>query len=152
MKKLVLLAIIAAALVLTGCPNPAGGNPNNNTPAQVDYLARLIGTWQTLGYDNGDFITFISPTNPAQSCKIKAQWIFTPTTYAIFSEIKESTITSMPDKVINDAPKPLYGVDARNYYTSKKLNTGTPQDGHPIPYEIRGNALYVVGVGPMYKK
>ena len=81
MKKLVLLAIIAAALVLTGCPNPAGGNPNNNTPAQVDYLERLIGTWQTAGYDNGDFIYFVHPFDSTQHCKLRAQWVFTATTY-----------------------------------------------------------------------
>ena len=74
------------------------------------------------------------------------------TTYTISYEIKESTITSMPDKVINDAPKPLYGVDAKKYYTREKLNDGTPHDGYPIDYEIKDGALYVVGVGPMYKK
>lgn len=152
MKKLVLLAIIAAALVLTGCPNPAGGNPNNNTPAQVDYLARLIGTWQTADYDNGEFITITHPTDPSQHCKFKGQWVFTATTYTVSYEIKESTITSMPDEVVNDTPKLLYGVDAENYYTREKLNNGTHGDGGPTNYEIKSNALYVVGVGPLYKK
>ena len=152
MKKLVLLAIIAAALVLTDCPNPAGGNPNNNTPVQVDYLARLIGTWQTAGYDNGDFVLFTHPTDPNQHCELKAQWVFTATTYVISDEIRNSNIVGMNNEVINDVPKPLYGVDAKNYYTSPKLNDGSHGDGHPIPYEIKGGALYVVGVGPMYKK
>lgn len=81
MKKLVLLAIIAAALVLTGCPSPAGGNPNNNTPAQIDYLERLIGTWQTEGYDSGKFITVTieadpSGKSPAYSFEFKAKHVF----------------------------------------------------------------------------
>lgn len=152
MKKLVLLAIIAAALVLTGCPNPAGGNPNNNTPAQVDYLERLIGTWQTAGYDNGDFIYFVHPFDSTQHCKLRAQWVFTATTYTTFLEIKESTIAGMSNGVENNPSKTLYGVDVKKYYTSEKLNNGTPHDGSPIDYEIKGGALYVVGVGPMYKK
>ena len=152
MKKLVLLASLTVALVLTGCPSPAGGNPNNNTPAQVDYLARLIGTWQTAGYDNGEFITITHPTDPSQHCKFKGQWVFTATTYTISYEIKESTIVGMPNEAANNPSKTLYGVDAKNYYTREKLNDGTPGDGGSVNYEIKGTALYVVGVGPLYKK
>ena len=155
MKKLVLLAIIAAALVLTGCPSPAGGNPNNNTPAQVDYLARLIGTWQPEGYDSGGFITITHPTDPSQHCKFKGQWVFTATTYAFSIEIKETTFsgTGMPNGISNIGPKNLYGVDAEKYYTEEKQNNGTPHDGAPVPYKISVTALYVfTAVGPLYKK
>ena len=141
--------------MLTGCPSPAGGgNPNNNTPVQVDYLARLIGTWQTEGYDNGGFITITHPTDPSQHCKFKGQWVFTATTYTISVEIKESTIADngMPNGKRNYPPRPLYGVDAENYYTREKLNNGKPGDGDPFNYEIKSNALYVVGIGPLYKK
>ncbi|WP_428771394.1 hypothetical protein V1L52_05435 [Treponema sp. HNW] len=155
MKKIIslVLAVIGMLLLLVACPNTAGGNPGGGTPpGEIDYLARLIGTWQTPGYDEGAFIEFTHPTDSNQHCKFKAQWIFTATTYAISNEIKESTITGMPNGVENDPPKPLYGVDANNYYTSEKLNNGSPHDGHPISYEIKNNALYILGAGPLYKK
>ena len=154
MKKLFLTCVFAVAIILTGCSNAAGGNPagNNSGTGEIDYLARLIGTWQTTGYDNGDFIYLVHPSDPNQHCKIKAQWVFTDKTYTVSREIKESTITGVPDGVKNDSPKPLYGVDAKNYYTAEKLNNGTPHDGHPVNYEIKNGALYVVSVGPMYKQ
>ena len=83
MKKLVLLAIVAAALILTGCPNPAGGNSagNNGGTGETDYLARLIGTWQTEEYDSGKFITVTieadpSGNSPAYSFEFKAKHVF----------------------------------------------------------------------------
>ena len=81
MKKLVvLLAIFTAALVLTGCPSPAGGNPNNNTPAQVDYLARLIGTWKTHDYDADQYVSVVDTgITPSVTYDIKAKWTFTRT-------------------------------------------------------------------------
>lgn len=53
MKKLLTTMLLGAALfAVSGCTNAAGGESGNGgTSGEIDYLARLIGMWETPGYD-----------------------------------------------------------------------------------------------------
>lgn len=146
MKKIVLtaVAVFSVLLVLTGCPGAAGGSVGGTNSGEIDYLARLIGTWQTPGFETGEFITRNDPDDPSKTFKVKAKYTFTATTHSGFLEVKDSTSTNIPDRAHEEKNRPLSRVDNENFYLS-----GTWQ----IPYEIKNNALYVLGfIGPMYKK
>ena len=52
MKKLLTTMLHGAALFAVSCTNAAGGGSGNGgTSGEIDYLARLIGMWETPGYD-----------------------------------------------------------------------------------------------------
>ena len=54
MKKMMIgMMLIAALGLFAGCSNGASGNDNGG---EVDYAARLLGTWYTPGYDGGQYI------------------------------------------------------------------------------------------------
>ena len=46
------MMLIAALSLFAGCSNSASGSDD----AEVDYAARLLGTWYTPGYDGGQYI------------------------------------------------------------------------------------------------
>ena len=149
MKKLsaVVLCVLAFAL-FAGCSNAAG---ENGSEAPIDYQARLTGTWKTKGYDNGTFIDFI--TGDLSSCKLKMKYVFTEDTYQSWMEVSESTINGLKngsDDMVT--AEPLYGVDENYYYTAERKGDGSPGDGQPIQYSLKDNALYIVGLGPLYKE
>ena len=134
MKKLLTAMLLGAALfAVSGCTNAAGGGSGNgDTSGEIDYLARLIGTWETEGYDTNQFITFTDSNDSS-------------TTYTPFYEVRNSNIPSRPNGEVTPSPNHIYGIDANYFYTA-------PSNGGRIEYRIESNILYVAGMGPFYKK
>lgn len=55
MKKIsVTMLFVLALALLVGCTNAATGGTGSET--ENDYLAPLLGTWKTEGYDEGKFV------------------------------------------------------------------------------------------------
>lgn len=147
MKKLLTAMLLGAALfAVSGCTNAAGGGSGNSgTSGEIDYLARLIGTWETEGYASNQFITYTDPDDSSQTCEWKARLIFTSTTYRPFYEVRNSNIPSRPNGEVTPSTNHIYSIDANYFYTA-------PSNGGRIEYRIESNILYVAGMGPFYKK
>lgn len=77
MKKIsVTMLFVLALALLVGCTNAATGGTGSGSETENDYLAPLLGTWKTEGYDEGKFVTFTfgEITNPG-----RASYTFTRT-------------------------------------------------------------------------
>ena len=57
MKKIsVTMLFVLALALLVGCTNAATGGTGSGSETENDYLAPLLGTWKTEGYDEGKFV------------------------------------------------------------------------------------------------
>ena len=94
MKKLLTAMLLGAALfMVSGCTNAAGGGSGNGgTSGEIDYLARLIGMWETPGYDNDEYISVVDNTKtPPLTYKYKAKLTFTRTEFISKMSYKDSS-------------------------------------------------------------
>ena len=93
MKKMMIgIMLIAALGLFAGCSNSASGSDNG----EVDYAARLLGTWYTPGYDAGKYI-FVTDTtqNPPLTYQYKEKLTFTRTEYVEEIDYKDSSDESL---------------------------------------------------------
>ena len=98
MKKIVLtaVAVFSVLLVLTGCPGAAGGSVSGTNSGEIDYLARLIGTWKTHDYDadqeENQYVSVVDTgITPSVTYDIKAKWTFTRTSISWEATYKNSS-------------------------------------------------------------
>ena len=99
MKKMMIgMMFIAALGLFAGCSNSASGSDNG----EVDYAARLLGTWYTPGYDADQYISVINTTeNPPLTYKYKTKLTFTRTEFIAEGSYKDSSDESL----IKNGPK-----------------------------------------------
>ena len=155
MKKLLTAMLLGAALfAVSGCTNAAGGGSGNGgTSGEIDYLARLIGTWETEGYNEGTLVPVtIKSYNPNDTttvtCKMKARVVFTRTGWTRSYEIKDSSDpTHLPNETDESImPMPIAKVDANDVYPDANTEVGR------LPYKFENGAFYMYIWGPLYKK
>lgn len=93
MKKIsvTILFVLALALLL-GCTNAATGGTGNGSETENDYLAPLLGTWKTEGYDEGKFVEM--EQGPGTIWEVRSSCKFT----------KEKIIVTMYNKLWEEQP------------------------------------------------
>lgn len=129
MKKMMIgMMFIAALSLFAGCSNSASGSDNG----EVDYAARLLGTWYTPGYDADQYISVTDTTeNPPLTYKYKAKRTFTRTESVAEINYKDSSDESL----VKNGPKreddKIIDITA-TYFQIKK-------DSQKIEYEILSN-------------
>lgn len=154
MKKLLTVMLLGAALfAVSGCTNAAGGGSGNGgTSGEIDYLARLIGTWETEGYDEGTWVPVTiksyDPNDPTTvTCKMKARVVFTRTGWTRSYEIKDSSDTTIvQNEKQENVPLEIAKVDSGFVYPDANTEVGR------LPYKFENGAFYMFIWGPLYKK
>ena len=155
MKKLLTAMLLGAALfAVSGCTNAAGGGSGNgDTSGEIDYLARLIGTWETEGYDRGEFITTTirsyDPNDPTiVTCKMKARVVFTRTGWTRSYKIIDAN-PPLPTGFLqeeNNIYLDIAKVDSEYVYPDANTDVGR------LPYKFHNGAFYMFIYGPLHKK
>ena len=69
-----MLFVLALAL-LVGCTNAATGGTGSGSETENDYLAPLLGTWKTEGYDEGKFVEM--EQGPGTIWEVRCSYKFT---------------------------------------------------------------------------
>ena len=134
MKKLLTAMLLGAALfAVSGCTNAAGGESGNGgTSGEIDYLARLIGMWETPGYDNDEYISVVDNTKtPPLTYKYKAKLTFTRTELISKMSYKDSSDESWIKNGTRTETDKIIAITA-TYFQIKK-------DTMKIDYEILPN-------------
>lgn len=134
MKKLLTAMLLGAALfAVSGCTNAAGGESGNGgTSGEIDYLARLIGMWETPGYDNDEYISVVDNTKtPPLTYKYKAKLTFTRTELISKMSYKDSSDESWIKNGTRTETDKIIAITA-TYFQIKK-------DSSKIDYEILPN-------------
>ena len=134
MKKLLTAMLLGAALfMVSGCTNAAGGGSGNGgTSGEIDYLARLIGTWYTPGYDRDEYISVIDETHtPPLTYKYKTKLTFTRTEFIAEGSYKDSSDESWLKNGTRTETDKIIAVTA-TYFQQRK-------DSIKIDYELLPN-------------
>ena len=129
MKKMMIgMMLIAALGLFAGCSNSASGSDNG----EVDYAARLLGTWYTPGYDADQYISVTDITeNPPLTYKYKAKLTFTRTEIISEGSYKDSSDESLVKNGTRTVTHKIIAITA-TYFQEKK-------DSLKIDYEILPN-------------
>ena len=118
MKKLsVTILFVLALALLVGCTNAATGGTGSGSGSETenDYLAPLLGTWKTEGYDEGKFVEM--EQGPGDIWYVRCSYKFT----------KENIIVTMYNKLWGEEPyieeEMIKSVDEKNICTidSKRM-------------------------------
>ena len=134
MKKLLTAMLLGAALfAVSGCTNAAGGGSGNGgTSGEIDYLARLIGMWETPGYDNDEYISIVDNTKtPPLTYKYKAKLTFTRTELISKMSYKDSSDEEWVKNGTKTETDKIIAITA-TYFQIKK-------DSIKMDYEIQPN-------------
>lgn len=134
MKKLLTAMLLGAALfMVSGCTNAAGGGSGNGgTSGEIDYLARLIGMWETPGYDRDEYISVIDETHtPPLTYKYKAKLTFTRTELISKMSYKDSSDEEWVKNGTKTETDKIIAITA-TYFQIKK-------DSIKMDYEIQPN-------------
>mgnify|MGYP000922825261 CR=1 FL=1 len=134
MKKLLTAMLLGAALfAVSGCTNAAGGGSGNGgTSGEIDYLARLIGTWYTPGYDRDEYISVIDETHtPPLTYKYKTKLTFTRTEFIAEGSYKDSSDEEWVKNGTKTETDKIIAITA-TYFQIKK-------DSIKMDYEIQPN-------------
>ena len=138
MKKIVLtaVAVFSVLLVLTGCPGAAGGSVSGTNSGEIDYAARLIGTWKTRDYDADQYVSVVDTgITPSITYDIKAKWTFTRTLVSWEATYKNS---SNEKAIKNEHQSETRSIESvtENYFQIQGLSK-------KHYYKIIGNKLYL---------
>lgn len=140
MKKLLTAMLLGAALfAVSGCTNAAGGGSGNGgTSGEIDYLARLIGMWETPGYDNDEYISVVDNTEtPPLTYKYKEKLTFTRTELISKTSYKDSSDESLVKNGTRKDIDKIIDITA-TYFQIRK-------DSQKIEYEILPNGKLRLG-------
>ena len=122
------MMLIAALGLFAGCSNSASGSDNG----EVDYAARLLGTWYTPGYDADQYISVVDKTKtPFLTYEYKAKLTFTRTEIISEGSYKNSSNTSLVKNGTRTVIHKIIAITA-TYFQEKK-------DSLKIDYEILPN-------------
>ena len=128
MKKMMIgMMLIAALSLFAGCSNGVSGNDNGG---EVDYAARLLGTWYTPGYDADQYIPVTDTTIPL-TYEYKAKLTFTRTEIISEGSYKNSSDESWLKNGTRTVIHKIIAITA-TYFQEKK-------DSLKIDYEILPN-------------
>ena len=130
MKKMMIgMMLIAALGLFAGCSNGASGSDDGG---EVDYAARLIGTWYTPGYDRDEYISVIDETHtPPLTYKYKTKLTFTRTEFIAEGSYKDSSDESWLKNGTRTETDKIIAVTA-TYFQQRK-------DSIKIDYELLPN-------------
>ena len=128
MKKMMIgMMLIAALGLFAGCSNGASGSDDGG---EVDYAARLLGTWYTPGYDADQYISVIDTTHPL-TYEYKAKLTFTRTEIISEGSFRNSSDTSWLKNGTRTVIHKIIAITA-TYFQEKK-------DSAKTDYEILPN-------------
>lgn len=130
-KSMTMLFVLALAL-LVGCTNAATGGTGSET--ENDYLAPLLGTWKTEGYDESKFVTFTFGEN---TNKGRASYTFTRTDMSMTLQQEGYDMQYGDGKVEGADESYIYIENVKNSYKFAQEN------GEAV--------LWFETVGPLYK-
>ena len=126
MKKMMIgMMLIAALSLFAGCSNSASGSDNG----EVDYAARLLGTWYTPGYDTDQYISVTD--TPPLTYEYKEKLTFTRTEIISEGSYKNSSDESLIKNGPRTVTHKIIAITA-TYFQEKK-------DSVKIDYEILPN-------------
>ena len=130
MKKMMIgMMLIAALSLFAGCSNGASGSDDGG---EVDYAARLLGTWYTPGYDADQYISVVDKTKtPFLTYEYKAKLTFTRTEIISEGSYKNSSDESLIENGPRTVTHKIIAITA-TYFQEKK-------DSVKIDYEILPN-------------
>ena len=135
MRKIsVTMLLVLALALLVGCDNAATGGTGSGSETENDYLAPLLGTWKTEGYDEGKFVTFTfgEITNTG-----RASYTFTRTDMSMTLQQEGKAMQYDNEKVEGADESYIYIGNVKNSYKFAQEN---------------GEAVLWLGtVGPLYK-
>jgi len=128
MKKMMIgIMLIATFSLFAGCSNSASGSDNG----EVDYAARLLGTWYTPGYDADQYISVTDTTPPPLTYEYKAKLTFTRTEIISEGSFRNSSDTSLVKNGTRTVIHKIIAITA-TYFQEKK-------DSAKTDYEILPN-------------
>ena len=129
MKKMMIgIMLIAALGLFAGCSNSASGSDNG----EVDYAARLLGTWYTPGYDADQYISVTDITeNSPLTYEYKEKLTFTRTEIISEGSYKDSSDESLVKNGTRTVTHKIIAITA-TYFQEKK-------DSAKTDYEILPN-------------
>ncbi|MGI5106334.1 hypothetical protein H0R94_04725 [Treponema socranskii] len=129
MKKMMIgMMLIAALGLFAGCSNGASGSDDGG---EVDYAARLLGTWYTPGYDADQYISVTDTTPPPLTYEYKAKLTFTRTEIISEGSFRNSSDTSLVKNGTRTVIHKIIAITA-TYFQEKK-------DSAKTDYEILPN-------------
>ncbi|MGI5092703.1 hypothetical protein [Treponema socranskii] len=130
MKKMMIgMMLIAALGLFAGCSNGASGSDDGG---EVDYAARLLGTWYTPDYDADQYISVTDTTeNPPLTYEYKAKLTFTRTEIISEGSFRNSSDTSLVKNGTRTVIHKIIAITA-TYFQEKK-------DSAKTDYEILPN-------------
>ena len=127
MKKMMIgMMLIAALGLFAGCSNGAAGSDGGG---EVDYAARLLGTWYTPGYDADQYISVTD--TPPLTYEYKEKLTFTRTEIISEGSYKNSSNTSLVKNGTRTVIHKIIAITA-TYFQEKK-------DSAKTDYEILPN-------------